>query len=126
MVEIQCPHCEEDVELEDGVFGLFDCPHCDEEFSWDNDDEDSEVEIFQTTDTTGKSPVEMVVKWGCYIAMALLALATVSVIIFMLMEPLLIFYVSIWIALAAGCVLLATIAIWVIGKYIPTLVRAQN
>jgi len=26
MVEIQCPHCEEDVELEDGVFGLFDCP----------------------------------------------------------------------------------------------------
>ena len=34
MVEIQCPHCEEDIELEDGVFGLFDCPHCDEEFDW--------------------------------------------------------------------------------------------
>ena len=126
MVEIQCPHCEEDVELEDGVFGLFDCPHCDEEFSWDNDDEDSEVEIIQTSDTTGKSPVEMVVKWGFYIAMALSALASVSVIIFMLVAPLLIFYVSMWIALAAGCVLLATIAIWVFGKYIPTLARAQN
>ncbi len=34
MVEIQCPHCDEDIELEDGVSGLFDCPHCDEEFSW--------------------------------------------------------------------------------------------
>tara|TARA_B110000495_G_C22419395_1_gene265594 strand:+ start:94 stop:465 length:372 start_codon:yes stop_codon:yes gene_type:complete len=34
MVEIQCPHCEEDVELKDGASGLFDCPHCDKEFSW--------------------------------------------------------------------------------------------
>lgn len=39
MVEIQCPHCEEDIELEDGVFGLFDCPHCDEEFSWEDDED---------------------------------------------------------------------------------------
>ena len=37
MVEIQCPHCDEDVELEDDVFGLFDCPHCDEEFTWEDD-----------------------------------------------------------------------------------------
>jgi endogenous inhibitor of DNA gyrase (YacG/DUF329 family) len=39
MIEIQCPHCDKNVELEDGVFGLFDCPHCDEEFAW-GDDED--------------------------------------------------------------------------------------
>ena len=32
MVEVGCPHCDENVELEDDVFGLFDCPHCDEEF----------------------------------------------------------------------------------------------
>ena len=37
MVEIQCPHCNEDVELEGGEFGLFDCPHCDEEFNWEKD-----------------------------------------------------------------------------------------
>jgi len=37
MVEIQCPHCEEDVELEDGVFGLFDCPHCNNEFEFEDD-----------------------------------------------------------------------------------------
>ena len=36
MVEIQCPHCEEDIELEDGTSGLFDCPHCDKEFSWNS------------------------------------------------------------------------------------------
>jgi len=32
MVEVGCPHCDENVELEDDVFGLFDCPHCDKEF----------------------------------------------------------------------------------------------
>ena len=39
MVVIQCPHCEEDVELEDGALGLFDCPHCDEDFSYGETDE---------------------------------------------------------------------------------------
>jgi len=34
MVEIQCPHCEEAVVLDEGRYGLFNCPHCDEQFSW--------------------------------------------------------------------------------------------
>jgi hypothetical protein len=38
MVEIQCPHCEDDIELEDGVFGLFDCPYCNQEFEWEDDE----------------------------------------------------------------------------------------
>ena len=46
MVEIQCPHCEEDIELEDDVFGLFVCPHCDEEFSWEDDDYDEDISNF--------------------------------------------------------------------------------
>ena len=33
MIVIQCPHCEEDVELEEGSSGWFSCPHCDEDFS---------------------------------------------------------------------------------------------
>ena len=37
MVEIQCPHCDGDVELEDRVFGLFDCPHCNNEFEFEDD-----------------------------------------------------------------------------------------
>ena len=38
MVEIQCPHCEDDIELEDGEFGLFDCPSCNQEFEWEDDE----------------------------------------------------------------------------------------
>ena len=32
MVELQCPHCDEDIELDDGDSGLFNCPHCNEDF----------------------------------------------------------------------------------------------
>ena len=32
MVELQCPHCNEDIELDDGDSGLFNCPHCNEDF----------------------------------------------------------------------------------------------
>ena len=41
MVEIQCPHCDETVELENDVSGLFDCPHCEEEFSWESENDDT-------------------------------------------------------------------------------------
>ena len=34
MVEILCPHCEEEIELEDDASGEFACPHCDGEFEW--------------------------------------------------------------------------------------------
>jgi hypothetical protein len=34
---IQCPHCGEDIELEDGASGLFVCPYCDKDFTWDGD-----------------------------------------------------------------------------------------
>tara|TARA_B100000073_G_scaffold300696_1_gene267225 strand:- start:78 stop:485 length:408 start_codon:yes stop_codon:yes gene_type:complete len=37
MVVIQCPHCVEDIELEDGASGLFDCPYCDKDFTWNGD-----------------------------------------------------------------------------------------
>ena len=34
MVEILCPHCEEEIELDDDASGEFACPHCDGEFEW--------------------------------------------------------------------------------------------
>ena len=34
MVELQCPHCDEDIELDNGDSGLFNCPHCNEDFYW--------------------------------------------------------------------------------------------
>ena len=48
MVRIECPHCDEEIELEDGSFGLFDCPHCENEFEWEghHGDPDAHFEPF--------------------------------------------------------------------------------
>ena len=43
MVVIECPHCEEHIELDDDASGMFECPHCDGEFEWGDDETDSEV-----------------------------------------------------------------------------------
>jgi len=37
MVEILCPHCDEEIELDDDSSGVFACPYCDEEFEWNVD-----------------------------------------------------------------------------------------
>ena len=34
MLEIQCPHCSGDIEVNEDASGLFDCPHCDKEFEY--------------------------------------------------------------------------------------------
>ena len=34
MVEILCPHCEGEIELDDDAYGEFSCPHCGGEFEW--------------------------------------------------------------------------------------------
>ena len=39
MVEILCPHCEGEIELDDDASGEFACPLCDGEFEWGMDDE---------------------------------------------------------------------------------------
>ena len=48
MVEILCPHCEEEIELEDDASGEFACPHCDGEFEWNIQ---PEVEQFDEQDS---------------------------------------------------------------------------
>jgi len=45
MVEIQCPHCAKDVELEDGASGLFDCPYCNKDFEWGSDFQIDDLKI---------------------------------------------------------------------------------
>ena len=51
MVEILCPHCEEEIGLDDDAQGEFSCPHCDGEFEWGMDEvaasEASEFEEFE-------------------------------------------------------------------------------
>ena len=34
MVEILCPHCDEEIELDDDASGEFACPYCEGEFEW--------------------------------------------------------------------------------------------
>ena len=70
MVVIQCSHCGEDVELEDGASGLFDCPYCNKDFAWNGD--------FQTND--------LKVKFLLFL--------------FGIFSPSLLFFVSLWIMIA--------------------------
>jgi len=81
MVEIQCPHCDEDVELENDVFGLFDCPHCDEEFIWEDDEDVS-------SEHTTNPPVISWVKIGIGIVGIVLLLSVI---------------VYVWLLSAIGC-----------------------
>lgn len=34
MVVIECPHCDEDLEMDDGAHGLFECPYCGNDYEW--------------------------------------------------------------------------------------------
>jgi len=43
MVEIECPHCDEDIELDDDEFGLFECPYCENEFLWEQESNSIEI-----------------------------------------------------------------------------------
>ena len=45
MVEILCPHCEGEIELDDDAKGEFACPLCDGEFEWGMDDEEDELDF---------------------------------------------------------------------------------
>ena len=70
MVVIQCPHCEEEIVLDDDAFGEFECPHCEHEFEWGGD--------FQTND--------LKVKFLLFL--------------FGIFSPVLLFFVSLWIQIA--------------------------
>ena len=34
MVVIECPHCSEEIEMDDDAYGLFECPYCEGEYEW--------------------------------------------------------------------------------------------
>ena len=70
VVVIQCPHCEEEIVLDDDAFGEFECPHCENEFEWGGD--------FQTND--------LKVKFLLFL--------------FGIFSPVLLFFVSLWIQIA--------------------------
>lgn len=126
MVEIQCPSCEAGIELEDGVFGLFDCPVCGEEFSWDDDDEKFDEEITQPEDPLGLMILKLIVKYGLFLSVAVFLLAIISGIIILITDGGLMILLSFWLAIAAGYIFLGTIIVGFIGLLIFTIVESSN
>ena len=47
MVEILCPHCDEEIELEDDASGEFACPYCEGEFEWNTSEDESTEEYYR-------------------------------------------------------------------------------
>ena len=43
MVEILCPHCQGEIELDADASGKLECPHCGREFEWNIKDGDSTI-----------------------------------------------------------------------------------
>ncbi|MBT4406878.1 MAG: hypothetical protein HOB52_05285 [Euryarchaeota archaeon] len=108
MVEIQCPHCDEDIELDDGASGLFDCPHCDEEFSWSSGT---------------KWSLNNIVKWMNIIAVVIMAIGLVwFLIIWFILQPSgyagLIIFLPIGMMILGLTVSYLSLLIWIIGKKI--------
>jgi len=52
MIEIECPHCNGDIELDDDDSGLFNCPYCDQEFLWG---QESQIMDDNTSEYSSKS-----------------------------------------------------------------------
>ncbi len=77
MVEIQCPHCEEDIELEDGVSGLFDCPYCDNEFSF-GDDKFTALPLYRR--------LQLFLSTGMIIGLAIIVIGVITFIGFAIFE----------------------------------------
>ena len=126
MVEIQCPSCEAGIELEGGVFGLFDCPVCGEEFSWDDDDEKFDEEITQPEDPLGLMILKLIVKYGLFLSVAVFLLAIISGIIILITDGGLMILLSFWLAIAAGYIFLGTVIVGFIGLLIFTIVESSN
>ena len=126
MVEIQCPSCEADIELEDGVFGLFDCPVCGEEFSWDDDEEKFDEEITQPEDPLGLMILKLIVKYGLLLSVAVFLIAIVSGVIILITDGGMMIFLSLWLAIAAGYIFLGTIIVGFIGLLIFTIVESSN
>jgi len=68
MVVIECPHCDEDIELDDDAFGLFDCPYCENEFEWGTDAEEDFFEgiddVSTVKDKISKKPDSILIEYS--------------------------------------------------------------
>ena len=114
MVLLQCPHCDDEIELEDGFFGLFDCPHCENEFEWESPNGD-EVGNFEPIGT--ESMNVHFKKAGTILALTVISMAGITFFIFLFNGE------SIgdsfgWMFFAA----MITAAVWIPVSFIPSII----
>ena len=62
MVVIECPYCDEDIEMDDDASGLFDCPYCDQEFEWGTDEEEEVAPTKQRKKNRAPKSVDIVMQ----------------------------------------------------------------
>jgi len=93
MVEIQCPHCEEEIELPDDGLGLFDCPHCEEEFSYGGDEKYAPSFV---------NRIQLFMSMGMKIGLAIIAIAVITFIGFAIFNDDGGVYGGIWVFIPAG------------------------
>ena len=75
MASIQCARCNENIELEDGVSGMFSCPNCKIQFEWGN-----------TLNTTTRYPVGTII-FAILSILSMIAFIGLSSDIFMQERP---------------------------------------
>ena len=80
MVEIQCPHCDKNIELEDGISGMFDCPHCHNEFIWRNEGKSKQISN-QHINHHESMPLGFKIVFGMIAGLILLVIFTIYVLI---------------------------------------------
>ena len=79
MVEILCPHCEEEIELEDDASGEFACPYCEGEFEWnvDGSSKDDDLEMHGPPPGSGAA-----LRWTMGLIIAIIGFATMAISLF--------------------------------------------
>lgn len=80
MVVVQCPHCVEEIELEDNSFGLFECPYCNGEFEYESELEPINEPIIE--DLMPESNYNLSFKFGIgflFFSVLLLAFGIISI-----------------------------------------------
>ena len=68
MVEILCPHCGEEIGLDNDAIGEFSCPHCDEDFTWGGvSGDDTSTDIYNSKSFWigfGSPNLFIILAWG--------------------------------------------------------------
>ena len=79
MVEILCPHCEEEIALDDDASGEFVCPHCDGEFDWNIEPEGDWNQIQEYNESMSSNDLKIISGVFCLFFLAGIVMIIVGI-----------------------------------------------